>query len=452
MKKYLVLVPYNLDINNLIKSDLEKFSKVNNNTVRSIVGTIVKKTAYFSEFGKKSKGISKLIFVPLSSVKLKKTYQEGYKLAMDLLYKRVLFKLPYSEQESYRFSLNDLYVNKMLRVECLDYTSLKDKNIVNRLFKDVKGVDSRIKSRFGYLIKFFCSKRLKIDVQSAREFIEEEYSQHKVFSKYIIDLQKVLDVHNGNYRFSNNQLTDGRFHNNLIQLKKGLRKFVSYDGEKLMEIDISNSAPFLLASLLSNTIKFNISESISDILNSYLYKFLENAVSLDIKETQEFLNCCSSGKIYELFVEDYIKDNRVRVLEYFKIENIDDFDLESRSDELRKLIKKDFLAMLFSKNSQYKTMQNIFSKRFPSIHNLLLNRKKWGSKKLSHLLFQIESYVMLELIAKEFNRQNRGRVPIFTLHDCLFTTESNAEKLRLFVEERFSELFECVPILKTKEW
>lgn len=60
---------------------------------------------------------------------------------------------------------------------------------------------------------------------------------------------------------------------------------------------------------------------------------------------------------------------------------------------------------------------------------------------------------MLEKVARSFNKSQRGRTPIFTIHDSIVTTEDNANVLYKYVENKFKELFANEqPKLKMEFW
>jgi hypothetical protein len=42
---------------------------------------------------------------------------------------------------------------------------------------------------------------------------------------------------------------------------------------------------------------------------------------------------------------------------------------------------------------------------------------------------------MINLVARKFNKLNRGRVPLFTIHDCICTNEDNSIRLHDFMKE-----------------
>ena len=54
---------------------------------------------------------------------------------------------------------------------------------------------------------------------------------------------------------------------------------------------------------------------------------------------------------------------------------------------------------------------------------------------------------MIDKIAREYDKIHKGKVPIFTLHDCLITTVSHVEELKDFMEKKFIDLFEVAPNL-----
>jgi hypothetical protein len=59
----------------------------------------------------------------------------------------------------------------------------------------------------------------------------------------------------------------------------------------------------------------------------------------------------------------------------------------------------------------------------------------------------------LDEITRKFNKINRGRIPILTVHDCIVTTEDNVDLLLNFTQERVKKVFKKYPPkFKEKAW
>lgn len=130
--------------------------------------------------------------------------------------------------------------------------------------------------------------------------------------------------------------------------------------------------------------------------------------------------------------------------------------------DLKKFAKRRMLSMLFAPTSLYKFEQIVFQKLFPKIlkfvnefKNVLQYKdceevkwtKKDSHKKLSYLCFQFEAKTMIENIARDFYKLHKGKVPVFTLHDCILTTTSHAEEIKEFMQNKFKTLLGIAPNL-----
>ena len=461
---FLVLAPETIDYDRL-KSRDPIFEGLAMNIPKGIISQVVQRTAYKVEkFKKKHKNIRKIsgsLEIKICSnppknrkLGLKYIYGSGYTKGIRLLKSKVLYLSLYSEGNCYGYYFNNLHQLKNLRVDTLDTHTQLNRNIISRLSENsmrFKANHSANSQKFRPLLKFFKSKKLRIDTESALNQIQEKYAKSGNYGQYIIDMQKIIDLHNGIYRFAHNPDTDGRLHNNFNQLNKTLRHHLSYDGKKLVEIDLSNSVPFILSSILSDNILFDYSKVISPIINSHTSMFLKNLESLDLTEVEALQKESVKGTLYESLENDYetyFFPDLIMEFGYYEEDGTHKYDRPN----FRNIIKGDLIAMIFAKNKQYKDMQEVFGKTYPTVLQFIRKAKKKKFKRLSHFLFQIESHIMLELIAKGFNQQQRGRVPIFTIHDCIVTTEGNEHKLKEYMETTFNKIFKNPPSMKMKYW
>lgn len=436
-RDYLVLSPQNLNYE-ILFNDLN----INKNIPKSIIGTVIRLLAlkiHFNEIEKKETSDYK---VSLCSNKLNDLYGNDYVKAIEPLISKFLFRYAYSENNCYKYALNDVTRKFKLEIHKLETKSVKGRGIVQRLRKSDINLAKEVRNKFKFMTKFFDNKKLEIDLNSVLKLIDSEYNSKHDYPKYMSQLQKVINIHNGAYTFSYKPETDGRFHTSFTTLNKKFRKHLTYQNKKLIEIDISNSIPTIFALLLTKSININLKEVLNTNIYSYLLMFNKTAESIDNKELQQFLNLSVKGKLYESLSNSFTRrkiDNLID--EYNGYYDGNDYVFREEID-IRKITKKNFLSMLFSNNDTYIDMELAFEDLFPTVFRFIESLKKSDNYKLlSHLLFQIESEIVLERIARPFNKLNNGRVPIFTIHDCICTVEGKEELLKIFMKEKFFELF-----------
>jgi hypothetical protein len=72
-----------------------------------------------------------------------------------------------------------------------------------------------------------------------------------------------------------------------------------------------------------------------------------------------------------------------------------------------------------------------------------------GKKRFSYLLQRAESYLLLNVICREFNEQYPA-APLLTIHDGLFTTKDYVRNLNGLVLRRLREITGIIAGCKTK--
>mgnify|MGYP000636581842 CR=1 FL=1 len=105
--------------------------------------------------------------------------------------------------------------------------------------------------------------------------------------------------------------------------------------------------------------------------------------------------------------------------------------------------------MLFAKPKHYHREQKIFKRQFPeTLEAVNSYKRKFGYKKLSHLLLQTEAYYLLNVVARKFNRKYHRKAPVITLHDCLITTFDYKKVLQDTLSENLLSLLGSAPNLR----
>lgn len=250
--------------------------------------------------------------------------------------------------------------------------------------------------------------------KSHNNFIVRKYP----LTQYHAALYNINSIAIGDYKVSIDRNIH-RLHSAITNLQKDYRKFLSYNGQKLVNIDISNSQPYLLCLLLNpsfwdkhSDIPLNIgmlSQNIQDMIQkehlSEIYHHVLSLNSCHDTSLENYIQTASQGKVYE-----YMQ----RIINRRENTNL------TRDD-----IKTMILTTLFSKNRYMPTYKRYFRQYFPQIYSLIRLIKRKNHETLACLLQNIESNIILHRCCYKIWNASNHQVPIFTIHDSICTTMGN---------------------------
>jgi len=354
-------------------------------------------------------------------------------------------------------------------------------------------------TKYKYLQKWFYG--LEIDYSSALEFIRAQYEQRIVhpetrtwdknrnryknpINQYNFSIVNISNLLNKQFYFKVDSKV-GRLHTNLSNMQSDLRNFITWDGQNLVSIDISNSQPYISSKLFSpdfyNHIQkckkgtdcknnFTIQEMTSRNLHNRLKdktRKLKNGhfskpqhqptiptnqqhnqpttplmlekiaqESMNQDNTKLYIDLVENGELYEYFAK--LLDKSIGL----KIHNKKD----------AKLI---FFQTMFTSNRfiGQKEAENkrVFKKYFPSVYKLFAAYKKGNPAALPCLLQQIEATLILDIICKRISKE-KPNIPIFTIHDSISTTTSHLDYVKRIMIEELTREIGISPNLKIEFW
>ena len=119
----------------------------------------------------------------------------------------------------------------------------------------------------------------------------------------------------------------------------------------------------------------------------------------------------------------------------------------------RKEVKSAVFQVLFTPNRFYGQKQaapkRLFAQIYPEVYAVLKAIKKEDATLLPRLLQQIESHVILKVVAKRMQKLH-PKVPIFTIHDSIVTTASNQLLVEQVMRDAFTTTVGFSPTLATE--
>ncbi|WP_079243281.1 hypothetical protein [Chryseobacterium indologenes] len=470
MNEHYILVPKNLNLDQRLAKFPPSF-KFNKEYIYYFISKLIEDITYQNmdepydrspENNKNDMDSMIKHYAPMCAA-INQSFFRASKLHLDYLYLnlpnegRFLWRNNYKEGSCFSYRLPEYYWGGGE----LELIPLSGQSFINKIKKyDKPTVKNIIKKKFNFTIGYFDIKRFALDEKSALKDLYVEYQKTGNYQKYLLNAVRVMNLKNGYYTFHHNPETDGRLHTALTQFPKICRKHLKYDNERLSEIDLSSSVPFILSYILYN---YNTPQptDLTSKINSkdllYHYILVKSCVKPSDKEIQHFKDLILNNKLYNYFMNDFI------MLPHFEENFQRQFNrpFDGDMDDLRKYSKKRFLSMLFAKSTSYKNEQTVFKRYFPTINNLLLKykRKKFRDfkksdwhKKLSYLTFQLESYFMVNIIAREINNIFKRRIPLFTLHDCIIVKEQHLDIVCKMIGDIFIREIGYAPNLTKKVW
>ncbi len=464
MQEYYVLVPKSLNLEQRLAKFPPDF-ELSRDYCYYFISDIIKESCNkdAEEYGSFESVINH--FIPRCS-EINQSIYRNSKQNINYLYRdfggegRMLWKRNYKPGGCYAYHLPKYYWGDgELEMYCIT-----DKTFARKIIKiNAPQIDNTVRKRFDFTRGYFDVSRFELDAESALNELYMDYLQTGDYNKYLLNAQRVVDFKNGCFNFYNKPETDGRLHTAITSFSKLCRKYLKYDGENLAEVDLSSSIPFFLSYILSiPTISRETKAGIlctqlcsQDIL--YHYMIVESLVKPSDREIADFRELVLNNELYEYFKDSFM--NLPNFESSFEMMFNRQFDGDE--DDLRKYTKNKFLAMLFAHPKYYIQEQAVFYNHFPKIYELAkkFKRVKFEGvlpserhKRLSYLLFQLESYFMVHTIAREINNTFKRKIPFFTLHDCLVVKESDLDQVYELMHEIFIREIGYVPNMTQKIW
>lgn len=287
---------------------------------------------------------------------------------------------------------------------------------------------------------------------------------HATFKKknpllqYHTALLNITKLHDHQYEIHIDD-TVNRLHTVITNLQKTYRNFLTYNGENLVSLDIKNCQPYLSYLLFNvdfwkvgSKLPLNLYSLPEEIqkrftvsnLTTEIIKFLEKTSRTSF---EKYLELVTSGRIYE------------EIMKVCKI--------TMRREIIRDEAKTLMFYMLFSSNRGQSDnpelchMKDIFKTvMFPKVAKFFQLTKKADRSisqdkqysRLSVLLQNIESEIILHRCCRRIWEEKGRQVPIFTIHDSIATTLEHESYVSTIMNEELTKNIGVTPILSREVW
>ena len=286
----------------------------------------------------------------------------------------------------------------------------------------------------------------------------------------------------GDYQFTVD-LTSGRCHTFLTQIKKEVRPCIKYKGQTLCNVDIVNSQPFFATSLLmedayhKNFMGQRIAYFRMTAKNKRLETQWTQTTTLPIEqwgyttnstETKENIYTTNDTQTFMLVKKQWDLVKKKDVVDYIKWvsdgtfyeefggilkeKNIIDVD---NKKELRDYAKEATFKSFFCQNCSLGINEplKIFKKVFPNVYEIFANIKS-GRKLHSTLactLQNLEAELILHVVCKRISEEY-PHIPLFTIHDSIVTTVDNSYCVKQVMKEELEKAICLTPQIKIEIW
>jgi hypothetical protein len=241
-------------------------------------------------------------------------------------------------------------------------------NLLLNTLTETEIITPGLNKYYEYVIN--CTKKITINYADAINYVNKSKILNNTLESKELLMYSINSIRNNNF-FAKVD-SRGRLYTNIVNLKREVRReHLRLDGEKLKEVDITNSQCY------------------------FLHLWMKEMNIID-----------------ELFAEDVINGNiYVKIMNYFNLN--------------KKEAKTKVYVFIFGKNYR---IDNFFKTTYPNVCKFLKDRKKELSsyKEVSHILQKKEAEFMFNVITKILMEKN---IEFTTIHDAVLVKEINYNKV-----------------------
>ena len=387
------------------------------------------------------------VFVPINAKVLQCTFP-GYKDYVDYLVNLRIFETDGTwsawSHKSRKFRFTRKFRNKGLKKYVIfDQQFIKQ---INKYRIDKSVIDQ-------YPVLFEWLHHIRIDERLALRRLRS-LSRSGVVTRPEFQEQLIRAVNNPVAWMFHTSET-GRLFTHLCYLKRELREFLSFNHiEELVKLDISNCTPYVSIALLDPILipRLNIFGEVQrvnpdlDKSNLIMIQEILNGEEL-AEDIANYREAVVSGVFYD-YIQEIVK------IAYHK-------------DYTRSEIKKKVLSVLNRPPDMEDHVSRAMYHLYPNVMQAFREyadgyykikrgsgKRKWQpgdiSSPIAHLTQGLESRIVLDNIVPRITEFN-PEIPIYTIHDCIMTTEQHTEVVRRIMKNTFEEFLYVAPMIKIED-
>jgi hypothetical protein len=328
------------------------------------------------------------------------------------------------------------YERKSVRYKITDTSLLKKKSC------DDTGLSEYHRERNNYciqtrnhLVKHF-DDNLEMDVKGANEAIS---SLDK--AQYDANYRTIHEYDTKLWKYSIQKETDNRLHTVICRTNKKLLKFVTYNKQKLGEIDFKTCQPLFLFIILKSIFEDSMDNEVDKFLREKLGSELLEKIhkkGINKRELNNFGDIIVNKDLYQ-YIGEHIKTKESTNHRFYYIDKANQNWVKVYFETKRDLIKNVMMRSLYKgKGDEVEEVKKLFKSIFKIVKIINSHKRLSASdSNLSNILQNIEAYVVLDLIGKDISKSFK-EIPLFSIHDSLITYINSIEDVKRFAESRFT--------------
>ncbi len=329
---------------------------------------------------------------------------------------------------------------------------------------------ARMTERYSFLLDQYQNHRLQVN-PSIYEFIsnfgcqllerveeDNQYQKNMIYNLIGRWLYYVQKFEEGDL----NPMVAGsnhRLNSVYTNLPKVLRGFINCNGKLLYSVDLSASQPYILSKVLDSSFFHDTSNGFNlfSIYNEVYNLLVDNGYLISVPSY-------SNSDMYPFMWSVFFTPKELEsILEYQQIPFINDyyryviskgFKYQLTEQELlekRTEFKKSTMYILFDDHRGHRIVNQqvrLFKHVYPGVNKWLeLSHKVIGKREFSLVMQRCESWLLLHNVCRKFLDQHPD-VPLYTIHDGLFTYKEYTQDLSSLILTICSEFVGVEPGLK----
>jgi hypothetical protein len=304
---------------------------------------------------------------------------------------------------SKRFRLNRIYLNSGFRI-----VPVSDPKFVRRLERNRQNANQKaVRGDPGRLLIKRSVESIEFDSDKAQEYVQTkqfEKERAKQTREAIINTLRTRAFY-----FKTDKA--GRFHHVLTVLPRDLRRFLSWQKQRLFAVDVANCQPALHATLYSQ----------------------------HCAERSHFIDLVSKNKFYAFINATLVQP----------------YDLNSPHEKMK--LKKEVFHHLFYGSAYVKQKAPVllaFEREFPILAGLITQKKRYRKELLPIAMQTIEAEIVIARAAARLANKyaNCASFCLISIHDCFVTTQEFVEEVKSVLDDEIFKKLGFNLLMDVKEF